>query len=97
LEDVTRVYQEQGRIKTIGKVIKQYNAFDTGVFACTPDLFDAIESSIEEHEDGSLSGGVRVLANQGLAQTHDIDGAYWLDVDDPNDHEIAETQLARLS
>jgi 1L-myo-inositol 1-phosphate cytidylyltransferase len=96
LDDVTRVYQKQGRIKTIGKVIKQYNAFDTGVFACTPDLFDAIETSVEEHEDGSLSGGVRVLANQGLAQTHDINGQYWLDVDDPNDHEIAEAQLERL-
>ena len=96
LDDVTRVCHEQGQIKSIGKVIKKYNAFDTGVFACTPDLFDAIETSIEEHQDGSLSGGVRVLAGRQLAQTHDIDGLYWLDVDDPNDHEIAEAQLEKL-
>ncbi|MBT5032678.1 MAG: NTP transferase domain-containing protein [Proteobacteria bacterium] len=96
LDDVTRVYQADGQIKKIGKVLKEYNAFDTGVFACTPDLFDAIETSIEEHEDGTLSGGVRVLAERGLAQVHEIGGKFWLDIDDPDDHEIAEAQLKRL-
>ena len=61
-----------------------------------PRIFDAIETSIEEHEDGTLSGGVRVLAERGLAQVHEIGGKFWLDIDDPDDHEIAEAQLKRL-
>ena len=93
LQDVTCVYQEDGIIRQIGKVIKRYNAFDTGVFLCTTELFDALRESIDKHQDGSLTGGVRVLARQGKAYTHDIGDKFWLDVDDPNDYSVAETSI----
>jgi 1L-myo-inositol 1-phosphate cytidylyltransferase len=93
LQDVTCVYQEDGFIRQIGKVIKRYNAFDTGVFLCTTDIFGALRESIEEHGDGSLSGGVRVLAEQGKAFTHDIGDKFWLDVDDPADYSVAESSI----
>jgi 1L-myo-inositol 1-phosphate cytidylyltransferase len=93
LQDVTCVFQEEGVIRQIGKVIKRYNAFDTGVFLCTPDLFSALHRSIDERQDGSLSGGVRVLADEGKAYTHDIGDKFWLDVDDPADYSVAESSI----
>jgi len=42
LEDVTRVQVENGKIFDIGKGLRIYNAFDTGVFLCTPAIFDAL-------------------------------------------------------
>ena len=43
LDDVTRVKCSNGRIVNIGKVIRDFNAIDTGIFLCTPVIFDALE------------------------------------------------------
>ncbi len=43
LDDVTRVMCSNGRIMHIGKVIREFNAIDTGIFLCTPVIFDALE------------------------------------------------------
>jgi 1L-myo-inositol 1-phosphate cytidylyltransferase len=81
LEDVTRVRTEGERIVDIGKKIGAYNAFDTGVFLASSELFAALSTSIRGGDD-SLSGGVRVLAAAGRAAVADIGDQPWLDVDD---------------
>jgi 1L-myo-inositol 1-phosphate cytidylyltransferase len=81
LDDVTRVRADQGRITAIGKGLSSYNAFDTGIFVGTPGLFDALLES-QQHNDFSLSGGVRVLAGRGRAGVMSIGDAFWIDVDD---------------
>ena len=81
LEDVTRVRDENGRIAAIGKNLPVYNAFDTGVFLCTPALFVALEDS-QRRGDFSLSGGIRALAEKGKARTWKIGDVFWIDVDD---------------
>mgnify|MGYP002525372883 FL=1 len=43
LEDVTRVRTEGGKIRDIGKNLKDYNGFDTGLFVCDPAIFDALD------------------------------------------------------
>jgi CDP-L-myo-inositol myo-inositolphosphotransferase len=93
LEDVTRVRTEGGKIQDIGKNLKEYNGFDTGLFVCTPAIFDALERCAEETGDTSLSGAVRRLANEGLANAIDIDGQFWIDVDSPEAFERAENAL----
>jgi len=82
LDDVTRVKCSNGRIEHIGKVIRDFNAIDTGVFFCTPVIFDALHTS-QAAGDDSISGGMNVLARQGKARVFDIQGRLWLDVDDP--------------
>ena len=89
LDDVTKVLHEDGRITEIGKTIPKYNAFDTGVFYVSPALIDALRASIAEHNDDSLSGGVRKLARAGLMQAVDIGARDWIDVDDPAAHGLA--------
>ena len=93
MEDVTRVLMNGDRIEKIGKGIAEYNCFDTGIFLCTPTLFTAIETSMRDFDDASLSGGVRVLAREGRARCCPIDGLFWLDVDEPESHRQAENHL----
>jgi choline kinase len=81
LDDVTKVLVENGRIRDIGKTIPQYNAFDTGIFLCTPALFDALEESIADG-DTSLSGGIRQMARKKKAHVFDIGNHSWIDIDD---------------
>jgi choline kinase len=46
--DSTKVLVEEGRILDIGKNIKKYNAYDTGIFLCSPALFAAMEESLQQ-------------------------------------------------
>lgn len=93
LDDVTKVKTKDGKIQEIGKDLQDFNAFDTGVFHCTPAIFSAIERSSKERDDTSLSGGIRVLAAENQANTVDISGHYWIDVDDPAALRWAENVL----
>jgi 1L-myo-inositol 1-phosphate cytidylyltransferase len=81
LEDVTRVNCSNGRIEHVGKVIRHFNAIDTGVFLCSPIIFDALEAS-QAAGDDSISGAMNVLARWNKARTFDVQGRLWLDVDD---------------
>jgi choline kinase len=82
LEDVTRVRVQDGYITDIGKGLTDYNAFDTGIFYCSPSLFQALEESQRSSRDFSLSGGVKRLASRGQAQTMEVKSRFWIDVDD---------------
>ena len=93
LDDVTRVMCSNGRIMHIGKVIREFNAIDTGVFLCTPVIFDALEVS-QAAGDDSISGAMNVLAREDRARVFDIQGRLWLDVDDPATLDKAETLLS---
>jgi 1L-myo-inositol 1-phosphate cytidylyltransferase len=84
LDDATKVaLGESGAIRAIGKTLERFDAIDTGLFRATPALSGAIREAIEAGGSGSLSEGVQRLADQGRAATLDVDGARWLDVDDP--------------
>jgi len=93
LDDVTRVMCSNGRIVHIGKVIREFNAIDTGVFLCTPVIFDALHAS-QAAGDDSISGAMNVLASQGKARVFDVQGRLWLDVDDPATLHKAEDLLS---
>lgn len=93
LDDVTRVLHREGKIQAIGKGIPDFNGYDTGIFYCGPSLFDALETSIQEAADASLSGGVRVLSSQGRAEVYDIGSGFWLDIDDSRGFVRAEVAL----
>ncbi|GGF47392.1 nucleotidyltransferase [Aliidongia dinghuensis] len=91
-EDVTRVKCTNGRIEHIGKVIRDFNAFDTGVFLCTPVMFAALEES-QASGDDSISGAMNVLARWQKARVFDIGDRLWIDVDDPVAFGKAESLL----
>ncbi len=92
IDDVTRVKCSDGRIVHIGKVIRDFNAIDTGVFLCTPILFDALIVS-QAAADDTISGAMNVLARWNKARTFDIGDRVWVDVDDPAAFRKAEELL----
>src|SRR5262249_33612181 len=47
LDDATKVLRDGDRIVDIGKEIAHYDALDTGMFLCSPALFDRLESAIK--------------------------------------------------
>ena len=82
LDDATKVRREGDRIVDIGKEIVNYDALDTGMFLCSPVLFDKLEAA---KRDGncSLSDGVRQLAGDRNLRALEIGDAQWQDVDTP--------------
>lgn len=95
LDDVTKVATDaDARIVAIGKTLEDYNAYDTGVFAVTPALADAIRAAIAVGKAGSISDGVQALAAAGKAFTVDVTGHRWIDVDDAKALAQAEAWLA---
>lgn len=92
-EEATKVRMTDGRITAIGKTLTRFDALDTGLFVCTPLLFDALDRSRAEG-DTTLSGGIRQLAARGLMRGMDIGDAAWHDIDTMADLETAEGLLA---
>ncbi|MCE5272260.1 NTP transferase domain-containing protein [bacterium] len=85
LEDATLVHLDgEGRINGIGKLLEEFDAVDTGVFLCTPALFEALEIAQACGGD-SLSDGIRVLCERGRMRAVEVTGCLWQDVDNPED------------
>lgn len=95
MEDVTKVQVENGLIVNIGKNIKNFNAFDTGIFLCTSSIFCALQKSIQAG-DSTLSGGIRILASNQKARVIDINDNFWIDVDDEKALQKAEHIIQTL-
>ena len=89
LDDATKVKCEADRIVDIGKDLAHYDALDTGMFLCSPVLFDRLESA---KRDGNcaLSDGMRQLAREQKLRAFDIGDAHWQDVDSPEALAYAE-------
>jgi choline kinase len=90
LDDATKVRREGDRIVDIGKEIANYDALDTGMFLCSPALFDRLESAARDG-NVSLSDGMRELAREDRFRAMEIGEADWQDVDTPEALRHAET------
>ena len=94
-DDATWVARgKSGRIVSIGKTIAQYDAVDCGAFLATPELAEAIAAAVAAGKAGSLSDGMQHLADRGRAATMEVAGSWWMDVDDPRAHALAEAEAA---
>jgi len=82
LADATKVRRHGDRIVDIGKEIADYDALDTGMFLCSPVLFDKLESATRDG-NCSLSDGMRQLARERNLRALEIGEANWQDVDTP--------------
>lgn len=94
LDDATKVRTRGQRIIAIGKELEQYDALDTGMFLCTPALFEALEKATFNW-DCSLSDGMRLLGREGKFKAFDIGDAHWQDVDTPEALEWAKQTFSQ--
>ena len=90
--EATKVRREGSRIVAIGKDLTDFDALDTGLFVCSPLLFDALEIA-RAAGDTTLSGGIRELASRGKMHAMEIGDAAWCDIDTRSDLEAAEALL----
>lgn len=93
LDDATKVRREGDRIVDIGKEIGNYDALDTGMFGCSPALFDRLQSAVRDG-NCSLSDGMRQLAQERRLRALEIGEARWQDLDTPEALAHAETAFA---
>jgi 1L-myo-inositol 1-phosphate cytidylyltransferase len=90
-DDATYVKLDAARrIVSIGKGLSNPDAVDCGAFVATPDLAAGIRKAIASGAAGSLSDGMQWLADRGLASALDVTGHWWIDVDDPHMHSVAQ-------
>jgi choline kinase len=82
IDDATKVKRKGNYIIGIGKDLPSYDALDTGMFLCSPALFDRLEAA-RNNGDCSLSDGMRRLAQDWKLRAFDIDDGHWQDVDSP--------------
>lgn len=82
LDDATKVRCEGEYIVEIGKDLSRYNALDTGMFLCSPALFNHLESA-KKNGDCSLSDGMRRLCQERKLKAFDVGNGRWQDVDTP--------------
>jgi 1L-myo-inositol 1-phosphate cytidylyltransferase len=96
LDDATKVRRDGDRIVDIGKEISDYDALDTGMFLCSPTLFDRLESA---KKDGncSLSDGMRQLIAERRMRALEIGGGQWQDLDTPEALAYAEGMFGGYS
>ncbi|WP_433968558.1 NTP transferase domain-containing protein [Tunturiibacter gelidiferens] len=90
LDDATKVRRDGDHIVDIGKQIAEYDGFDTGMFLCSPALFDILES-VKKEGNCSLSDGMRMLGRESRLRAFDIEDAAWQDVDTPEALAYAES------
>jgi choline kinase len=96
LADAMKVQTCGEQILAIGKELPEFNAIDTGLFACDRNVFDYFERA-KVNGDCSLSDGVRLMATDGKARAIDIGEAWWQDVDTPEMLAHAEKHLRARS
>ena len=94
LDDAMKVRTSGEQIVAISKTLRDFDAVDTGLFLCAPEIFEYLERA-KIDGDCSLADGVRLMANDGKAHAIDIDNAWWQDVDTPAMLERAETTLPK--
>ncbi len=92
LDDATKIRCDGDLLEDIGKTLDSYNGIDTGMFYCTPVIFDALGRAFERGRY-SLSDGISVAIESGKVRVHDIGSKFWLDVDTEESFQYARTAL----
>jgi len=95
LNDATKVRLKDDRVVEIGKSLQNYNALDTGMFHCSPALFDWLHVAAM-NGNCSLSDGLRLMAQKGTFRGFNIGGAHWQDVDTPEALDYAQRFVSPL-
>jgi len=93
MDDATKVVCMGGYVRLIGKDLTRYDAVDTGMFLCTPAVFEALDA-VKKDGNCSLSDGMQDMASNRKLRAYDIEDAIWQDIDTPEMLDFAQVQLS---
>ena len=91
-DDTTKVFVKNKKVTSINKSLETYNAYDTGMFLCSPYIFKVLEKTISQHKN-SLTDGMKVLTKKEKLRAFDNKGRFWSDCDTYEDIKFAEKKL----
>jgi CDP-L-myo-inositol myo-inositolphosphotransferase len=91
--EATKVLCRNGRVKDIGKDIKEFNGYDTGFFVLSRSVFKVAERLVSSRERVTMSD----IAREGRIRCTFVSGEFWTDVDTPEDLEKARREIVRAS
>jgi len=80
-EEATKVLCERGRIREIGKSVKEFTGYDTGFFVLDRSIFSTAGRLAREREKLTLS---EVVKEAGVKCFY-VSGEFWTDIDTPED------------
>ena len=97
LPDAMKVQMRRNKVTGIGKDLRDYDAIDTGLFVCPPEIFGYLEraKSDNSQNDCSLADAVRLMAGDEKVRAIDIRESWWQDVDTPRMLQRAEQEMTR--
>lgn len=87
----TGAFGQPREVRAIGKNLETWDALDAGAFVVQPGAWAAVD---EAPEDCELSDIGRALIRRHALFAADVSGAFWYDVDTPDDLAAAEALLA---
>ncbi len=89
-DEATRALVDDARVTDLGKALARWNALDTGIFWCTPRIFDALTPELRDGEAGAVFAA---FARAGDLDAVDVTGMSWIDVDTADDLRAAGAML----
>ena len=92
VNDTTKVLVKGNKIIGLNKDLKNYNAYDTGMFICSPYIFEVLKKTTALGKN-SLSDGMRVIAKEGNLRSLDNKGKFWADCDTWEDIKFARKKF----
>jgi len=94
VDDATKVKLEGDHIVDIRKDLLHYDALDTGMFLCSPALFERLECA-KQGGNCSLSDGMLQLGRERKLKGFDVGIGHWQDVDTPEAFAYTESIFER--
>jgi choline kinase len=94
LDDAMKVQTRNGLVTAIGKSLTSYDAIDTGLFVCPPEVFSYLKAA-RKNDDCSLADGVGAMARDRKVRAIDIGDAWWQDVDTATMLQHAEARMRK--
>lgn len=87
-------YKADQIMKKIGRSLDRFNAVGTGIFLCSPAIFNALEESISQ-EKYSLLAANEMLSTRGKLKTFDIGDNLWINVNGKKSFQQAKKILIK--
>ena len=92
-DEATKVLLDGDRVVAVGKGLNRWDAVDAGLFVCDASVLRATERCVAEGEGTWNDVKRRLLAEGSELVAVDLRGAFWLDVDTPQERAHAERLL----
>jgi len=93
INDATKIIINNNLITEINKNLTNYDAYDTGMFLCSKNIFKYFDILNESKKDFSLSEANSLIIKDNKFSYCDIDKNYWQDIDTKVDLKTAENKL----